>query len=214
MQRLHVFDLDHTLITANSTLLFSRILLRQKILSLPAFIVAAFYYFRHRYFGLSLSDLHHHLFGPILKGLHRDCLAAPIDQLIREQVAGRLNAPAVSALRFAQQMGDMTAIFSSSPDFLVEAVARLLHVDTWRATTYRMNGDHTFAAIATILDGETKAVDLRSLRTALHLKKEDVTVYSDSLLDLPFLLEAGVPVAVSPDPQLKKFALEHHWSII
>lgn len=214
MQRLHLFDLDHTLITANSTLLFARILLRRNILSLSDFFVAATYYFRHRYFGLSLSDLHHQLFGRILKNVSYDKLTAPINELIEECIPEYLYAPAISALRFAQQIGEKTAIFSSSPDFLVGAVAKYFRVDFFQATTYLMTPEHAFSSIASIFDGDSKAELLRACRGRFHLEKSQVIVYSDSLLDLPFLLEAGVPVAVNPDVQLKKFAQQHNWSII
>jgi phosphoserine phosphatase len=38
--------------------------------------------------------------------------------------------------------------------------------------------------------------------------------YSDSINDLPLLLEVACPIAVDPDDALRQEALRRHWKII
>jgi HAD superfamily hydrolase (TIGR01490 family) len=212
--RISVFDLDHTLITQNSSLRFSYFLLCQKVLSPWAFLISAFYYYRHRLLGLSQSELHIQIFKRLLKGLSPELLQRYVEKFVEEWVGSILYMPALSQLRFAQQMGDYTAIFSNSPDFLVGAIAKYLHVDEWKATSYILDDKHRFSAISYVVDGEKKRELLQQMQEHLKTESSQITAYSDSHLDLPFLLAAGHQVAVNPNLKLKQYALSHNWPII
>jgi phosphoserine phosphatase len=43
---------------------------------------------------------------------------------------------------------------------------------------------------------------------------EDTWFYSDSHNDLPLLASVGHPVAVDPDPTLRRHAEDNHWQIL
>ena len=43
---------------------------------------------------------------------------------------------------------------------------------------------------------------------------ENTTFYSDSINDLPLLLEVSNPIAVNPDEQLRATCWEANWEII
>src|SRR5438132_2949212 len=128
-RKLSVFDLDHTLITKNSSFRFSYFLLKQKVLSPWAFFTSTFYYYQHQHFGLPLSELHVQVFNRLLKGLSPAYLQRYVDEFVNEYLGALLYMPAVSELRLAQQLGEHTAIFSNSPDFLVSAIAKYFRVD-------------------------------------------------------------------------------------
>jgi len=213
-RRLRIFDLDHTLISENSSYRFSQFLFRRNVLSVFSFLKASWYYFRHLFFNLSLNNLHRKVFNHSLKGLSLDILKIHIEPFLQEFLAHHLYMPAVSELRLAQQLGEHTAIFSSSPDFLVKLIAKYFQVDYWEATSYIVDKESIFTTISHILDGPQKAESLIKLVNNLKIDKSQVIAYSDSYTDLPFLLEAGSSVVVSPDKKLKAYAQAHKWKII
>lgn len=129
-------------------------------------------------------------------------------------LSSSLYLPALIALFEAQKRGDYTVILSNSPDFLVEPLAQFFQVDEWGSTQYTVDKEHRLCKIAKLMEGMNKAVYLSELARHFQLSKESITAYSDSYHDLPFLLEAGCPVAVNPDRKLLKIAHLRNWSVI
>lgn len=106
------------------------------------------------------------------------------------------------------------AILSSSPDFLVESIAKRLNIPYWIGTCYRVDQEGQICEIAQVVDGEYKAEFLHQLMRRYQLNKEQVTAYSDSLLDLPMMNVAGVKVGVNPGRLFYSHCKKHHWNII
>jgi HAD superfamily phosphoserine phosphatase-like hydrolase len=122
--------------------------------------------------------------------------------------------PAVACLRLAQHLGHYTVILSNSPSFLVSAVAKFLGVNDWRATEYATDNQLRLTGISTVMQGEEKASFVKQLSKKFGIDRNDVTAYSDSILDLPFLLSAGKPIAVNPDKKLRRLSIEKNWNVI
>ena len=60
---------------------------------------------------------------------------------------------------------------------------------------------------------EGKVVRAERLAERLGFRLADAIFYSDSVSDLPLLERVAVPVAVSPDPRLRRVALARGWRI-
>ncbi len=100
-------------------------------------------------------------------------------------------------------------ILSNSPIFIVEKIAKRFGVSEFSATTYRLSPHGQMLAIETLFDGEKKREYVKE-----HRENRTITAYSDSILDLPFLEEAEVQVAVRPDRKLLKRAKALGWEIL
>ena len=61
--------------------------------------------------------------------------------------------------------------------------------------------------------GEGKAAAIRELATERCYDLAASTAYSDSHTDLPFLEAVGNPVAVNPDRELRRIAVERDWTV-
>jgi phosphoserine phosphatase len=61
---------------------------------------------------------------------------------------------------------------------------------------------------------EGKATFLQALSTKMGIPIDEITAYSDSFLDLPFLKEAGHAVGVNPDNKLRAMCNQYQWDII
>lgn len=212
--RLSVFDLDHTLVKGNCSFGFCLYLVSKNVLPAYSLLYALFYYLRHHFFGLSLEKLHNHVFQLLLRGRSLPQLEAHVELFVDRYLDRAINASTLLRLRLAQHLGHYTLILSNSPSFLVAAFAKCLGVDDWKGTRYGVDQEKNLSHIDFILQGKEKADYVNELAFRLHIPKEDVTAYSDSYLDLPFLLTAGTPVVVNPDRKLRKYSESHAWTVL
>lgn len=75
------------------------------------------------------------------------------------------------------------------------------------------DGVYTGRLVGEPLHGPAKAEAVRALAEREGLDLARCSAYSDSANDLPMLCLVGHPVAVNPDPDLKKVARERNWQI-
>ena len=62
--------------------------------------------------------------------------------------------------------------------------------------------------------GEGKAAATRELAASEGIDLASSTAYSDSHTDIPFLEVVGNPVAVNPDKELRRVAVERGWPVL
>jgi len=208
------FDLDRTLIQKNSAFCFGSYLIRKCTLPYTSFFSTFFYHMKYRFFDLSLSDLHYHLFDKILRGRLLDTLSVHMQPFLEESISQIFYGPAMACLERAKKEKHYTVLLSSSPNFIVEPIAALLGVDEWKSSIYGVDEEGRLEKIDSLMQGEEKAEHLMHLSRHLSVKKEKIFAYSDSYHDLPFLLSAGTPIAVNPDRKLRLFSFQNHWHII
>lgn len=214
MISISAFDLDHTLVHSNCSLLFYRHLIKKGILHPFSFARALLYQLEYQFFGLDLLELHQKVFRRFLQGQSLRRIQEEVECFLEDDFYRHLYMPAFSHLRRAQHEGHHTAIISNSPSFLVEPVAKYLGVSEWYSSYYVTDEMGTLREIGSILLGDGKANYLQKMICQFKTKRERVTAYSDSLIDLPFLFAAGRAVVVNPNGKMRKISQEHHWEVI
>lgn len=212
--RFSAFDLDKTLFSKNSSFEFCKYLYASRFFSVFFVIRSVFYYIWHLYFGLTLEQLHRKVFKKLLRGIDIKTLSSHVSSFLEQEMENLLYFPALERLRLAQHEGHFTMILSNSPSFLVGEIASRLQVDDWKASEYSIDKDQRLCHISHILHGKDKAFWVRKMSSLLGTSEGEVTAYSDSHLDLPFLESAGVPIVVNPDSRLKKISKEKNWEEI
>ncbi|MBA3816954.1 MAG: HAD-IB family hydrolase [Parachlamydiaceae bacterium] len=212
--KLSAFDLDHTLLKENSSFSFGKYLYRQKHISLSDFFFIIRSNIIYNLGFLSISELHQRAFERLFYGKSLFLVEFWVSSFLDKHLESLFYNPAIKALIDAQQAGHITAIISSSPSFLVEPIAKRLNLTFCQATEYAVDKDHKFCQIASLMLGEDKARFIMEFMKEHKISKKQVIAYSDSILDLPFLLTAGEAIAVNPDRKLRLFCLKHNWPII
>jgi HAD superfamily hydrolase (TIGR01490 family) len=212
--RLVVFDLDHTLLIANSSFRFGAYLYRHHFYSLWSLLGCVSDYARHKWMGMSIHDLHMKTFVRLFAGRSLADVRQHVTQFLAVSLDPMLYPPVMQRLRQAQAQGDYVVILSSSPDFLVGEIAQRLQILYWKATVYRSDEKGILTAISQVLEGEDKAHYLKELAFSMSLPSSAITVYSDSYLDLPILKMAGKAIGVGPDSHLKQICLQNGWEIL
>jgi phosphoserine phosphatase len=214
MSKLSAFDLDETLIMANSSFLFCVYLYRKGVFPFSYVIYSTLCGLLHRMALISTTKLHELIFNRLLLGRSLSSLQEHVEAFIIELFANYSYPPALSALRQAQHLGHFTVLLSNSPSFLVAEASRYLNFNAWKATEYAVDKHKKMCHIAVIMHGSLKAENMLNMANALEISKENISAYSDSCIDLPFLLAAGRAIAVRPDRKLKILAKKHNWTIL
>lgn len=214
IRSISAFDLDHTLFSENSSYRFGKYLCDKKLLSLHslAFIVGC--NIRHKIGLLPITKLHESAFQRLFFGRSSLVVRQWAKDFLTEQFEKLLYLPAIIKLRQAQEAGHLTVILSSTPDFLVEPIAQQLKVPLWDSTQYEIDQNNQFCGIKKLLLGENKALILEQLGQKYGVSKQDVYAYSDSHLDLPFLMAAGTKYGVNPNRKLRSICRQNNWAII
>lgn len=208
------FDLDHTLFSQNSSYRFGIYAGKTGVISSRKLFYLFWGYLCLAIGLISVRRINRMAFHLIFQGLSEEEVNGWVEDFLKKDFDQLLYPPVVEKLRQAQQAGHLTVILSSSPNVIVEAIAKRFGVSLWGATSYSIDQERRFCAPLHIMQGGDKARFIAQLCEQYGLSKQDVTAYSDSSLDLPFLEAAGNPVAVNPDRRLRKICKERQWPII
>lgn len=214
MSSISAFDLDHTLFSVNSSYCFGRYLYTKKKISIGSFAFIIGCNVCYHAGWLSIIKLHESAFRHLFHSRSLLLVRQWAADFVEENFDALLYFPAIEKLMSAQRAGHLTAIFSSSPDFLVEPIAKRLNVSFWDSTHYAVDKDHLFCDIAKLMLGEDKARLLEALAIKHGVPKQEIYAYSDSHLDLPFLKAAGTAYGVNPSRKLRSLCRRNSWSII
>lgn len=207
---LHIFDLDHTLFKKNASVSFGAYLYRNKEFSFFKMLHLLSLYSLHKCKLLSLPALHQTIFSNLFKNQSASHYMAEVQKFLDHHLQDLLDKIIFEKLQTAR--GE-TALLSSSPDFLVEAIAKRLNVNFWMGSTYVIENG-VFSFLSHVVNGKDKALKARELSEKLQIPFSEITAYSDSFLDIPLLEMVGHPVTVNPDRRLLKEGRIRGWIVL
>ncbi len=208
------FDLDHTLFINNGSYLFGRFLYSKRILSFCSMTRLVASYSLQRLGALSILQVHRQAIATLFHRMTRPQVAELVEEFYDKSIDQLWYKPALKHWQQAQAKGHKCLILSSSPDFIVEPIAKRLKADDCFSTHYHCNPKGYFYQVKEVVDGEAKRNFLIDRMQRYQIATHQASAYSDSILDLPLLSCVGRPVAVQPDRQLKRHSLQKGWPII
>lgn len=223
--RLTLFDLDHTLLSGDSDVLWCDFLIAQGLLDAASFAaknadMAARYQagsvdmqaFADFYVG-TLAGCTPVQWEPLRRAFLQDCIAPKLPQEARDLVLRHKAA------------GDLVVLTTATNRFITELTAQILQIDHLIATEPELiNGIFTGHTIGTLNMRGGKVVRLAQwlaqnpwVGGQTHGGQHSdyfVTAYSDSINDQPLLEMADHAVAVDPDAALRRLAIGNKWDLI
>jgi HAD superfamily hydrolase (TIGR01490 family) len=130
-----------------------------------------------------------------------------------------LHAAALALVRAHQAAGDRVAIVTATNEFVTEPIAQAFGVaDLIALQLLRDAQGHVTGAIRGVpshREGKvTRVAEWLAHEGRDWSSFERVTVYGDSLNDLPLLERASEPVATNPGPALEALARERGWRVL
>ncbi len=212
--RLAVFDLDHTLLAADSDFLWGQFLCDEGL------VQRSDYEAKNRQFYADYSA------GTLDAVAFYEFSLAPLTQKsvaewqpLRARFIDEVIAPTVAALAPAllerhRIAGDTLLITTATHRFITEPIAAMLGIAHLLASEPEaVDGRHTGKLLWANFQA-AKVVRLREWMREHALEGAHVTAYSDSRNDLPLLEFANTAVAVDPDPVLRAEAIKRNWQVI
>ena len=215
--RLALFDLDHTLLSGDSDVLWCDFLVGLGLLD-------AGYSERNRKMasaytaGVVTPADYCNFYAGTLAG-HDEAYWAPIrERFLAEVIRPRIPDDARALLQRHRDLGH-TLVLTTATNRVVSALtATDLGVDHYLATDVEMVDGRFTGRTQGLLNMRTGKVE--RLRAWLQQQGEPDTVlrqatfYTDSINDLPLLSVVRWPVVVDPDPRLESAALRKGWQVL
>lgn len=150
-----------------------------------------------------------------LRGTSETVMAARCDDWFRIYVEPHITDGGRVAVRRHQEAGDFCAIVTGASVYASSPLARRLGIPHVVSSVFEVDADGRFTgrAVHPICLGEGKLARTRALAEEHGFELEDATFYTDSISDLPLMELVGEPVAVNPDPRLRRVAERRGWRI-
>ena len=210
------FDLDRTLLRRSSALALAGSFRERGLISRSQLAKAAAWQLLFVLYGASHEAVRRAAedWLMVLRGFSpgelRDLVAEALEPILRPLVY----AEPLYLIEQHRQRGEPVYIVSATLQEIVQAIAEDLGFDGALGTVCEVrDGKYTGRAVRA-LHAENKALSVRELAASHGYDLDECTAYSDSHTDLPFLEAVGNPVAVNPDRELRRTAVERGWPVI
>ena len=136
------------------------------------------------------------------------------EEIYDDLMAARIWSGSRALAQLHLDAGQRVWLVTAAPAELASLIARRLRLTGALGTVAESrDGVYTGHLVGEPLHGPAKAAAIRALAEREGLDLSRCAAYSDSANDVPMLSLVGHPVAVNPDPQLRRMARENGWEI-
>jgi HAD superfamily hydrolase (TIGR01490 family) len=213
--RLVFFDLDKTILSVNSGTLWVRREVALGHLSKRHALRAMTWLARY-HFGFASAEAMVAEAVAHLAGTEAAVLRARTERFFAEEVRQTYRPGALEAIRSHRAAGERLVMLTSSSNYLSCLVAEELGFDEVLCNHLEVDaaGRHTGRVVGGVCFGAGKLPHAQRSAAAHGGGLAGATFYTDSYSDLPVLEAVGHPVAVNPDPRLRRHALKRGWRVV
>ena len=213
MGRIFLFDVDHTLIRGSTGRRFALSAARRGVIKFSHLAAMPFNYAAYR-LGIGGATLFEREF-PAIKGVERVLLERIAREVFDRRTRRALRPELLGLIASIKTEGGTVVLATSSLDIIVRPLAEHVGADALLASALEYEaGRCTGRLSGKALFGVAKRDAALAFMKTRGATLADCSFYSDSIHDLPLLLEAGRPVAVAPDRQLRREASSRGWRIL
>jgi HAD superfamily hydrolase (TIGR01490 family) len=214
-----LFDLDETLLPIDSDHAWGEFIVRAGWVDATEFARRNdAFYAQYREGRLDIHEYIAFSTGP-LRSRSADELAAAHRRFMTEVIAPVLRPAAFALVREHYARGDRIALVTATNDFVTAPIAAALGIDDLLAVRLERDAGGT---ITGRIDGTPSYREGKVERVREWLAAEGrswgeferISVYSDSVNDLPLLERATDPVATNPSPALREVAESRGWRVL
>ena len=218
MTRLALFDLDHTLLSGDSDVLWCDFLIEEGLLDRAEFEPRNRAMAERYAQGLATAAEFCGFYALTVAGVRPADWQPLRERFLAAVIAPRIPSSARALVERHREVGDRVVLTTATNRFLTELTARHLRIDDLIATDLEMvDGLFTGRTAGTPNMREGKVERLRNWLAVQGIEASalgQAAFYSDSKNDLPLLLAVGRPVAVDPDEVLEARAVAAGWPIL
>lgn len=206
------FDMDKTLLTRSSGLLYVRYLMGRRLISvnelINVMIISMEYSLNWLNFPKAMARM-----SKSVKGGDAIATKTMCDKWFADSLIHYIAPRALGRLREHERKGDVTILLSASPQFAVEPVASYLKVPYCCTQVEIIDNKFTGQVVGMHCYAEGKKYWGERIVRERNESLQDCTFYSDSYSDHWLMEIVGHPVAVNPDSKLKALARHNGWPV-
>ena len=217
MMRLALFDLDHTLLSADSDVLWCEFLISEG--RLGAIFADHYKDMAQRYDAGTVTPVDYcDFYARTLEGYSAAELLPLRERFFEHWVRPRIPDDSRALLRHRRELGETLILTTATNRVVSEMTAADLGVDHYICTELELIGGRYTGQAAGVLNMRSGKIDrLRAwLRDAGHPERllREASFYTDSINDLALLSAVHRPIVVDPDPRLESTARRKGWTVL
>lgn len=210
---LYVFDMDETLIAHDLSVLWHHFLVDELKLADASFLKADEQMMSDYYQGAMDLDSYIEFSMSPVKHLGTKEIDDLADLFVKKVATKYIYPDAIALITKLKQQDKACMIISATVTFLVRALAKHLAVEFSEGVDLQVkNGFYTglISGVPSYQSG--KVIRLKQWIEQQSGKYQATHFYSDSINDLPLLLEVPNPVTINACPKLKREAEQRNWT--
>ena len=208
------FDLDLTVLGRNTGAMWVKYELRAGHVTYWQALKASVWLARYHLGFARLEDAILESIASLTGKLESDVRARTL-AFYESEVRGLVRPGALAAIEKHRAAGDKLWLLTSSSNYLSEAVVTELRLDGSLCNRFEVDssGRYTGKPLGALCYGPGKVDVARQFAREQGVALADCTFYSDSASDLPMFEVVGHPVAINPDPRLRRVATRRGWPV-
>jgi HAD superfamily hydrolase (TIGR01490 family) len=209
-----LFDMDKTLLDTSSGQLYARFLYRTGEMGWREVARVGWWGVLSRLGVLNVQDLIPRLLADAAGNDERE-MRRQSDLWFAEDVLPHMTERGRQRVAEHKGLGHVVAIVSGSTQYAVEPLAAHLGFPGRYVCTHleSQDGRLTGRIVPPVCLGSGKVVWAERFAAEHDLDLSASYFYTDSITDLPLLQRVGHPIAVNPDPRLRRLARKRNWPI-
>lgn len=209
------FDLDRTLIAANSGFLYALYERRHGRIGKRQFLRATFWL---GLYHLALIDMERAFAEAVshYKGVPSEHLFERTREFFDQEVRETLQPGARAALGEHREEGHALVLLTASSPYMSRLACEAWGLEAWLSNAFPTDAQDRLLGTfeAPMCYGEGKVVRAEAYAGERGICLDQSFFYSDSYSDLPMLERVGHPRVVNPDPRLRREARRRQWPLL
>ena len=209
------FDLDKTIVARSSPLALGRSFFSAGLITRSSLLKSIYAQLVFHLMGADENKMERmrEEAAKLTSGWEQEKVRQVVTEVLEEVISPLIYAEALELIHDHRAAGRLICIVSSSPEEIVEPLAKMLDVDQWIATKPKVVDGKYTGELEFYAYGPAKADAIGKLAAELGIELDGSFAYTDSPTDLPMLELVGNPVAVNPEKGLRRIAQEREWRI-
>ena len=207
------FDLDQTLINANSGKILIQLAYKKNMMKWPDIVRVLWFSFLYKSNLRQAENIVYDMVS-LVAGVPVKTLKDLSYEMVKNRFINVIPIDARMELSFHREQSAKTVILSSSLSPICKAVAEHLQMDDIICTDPEVkNGFLTGHTNNPVCYGKEKLLRLKKYCEINNTTPEASWYYGDSVSDFPVLEKVGHPVCINPDKKLKQIAVTNGWPV-
>lgn len=209
------FDLDKTIVARSSPLALGRSFFKEGLISRSSLMKSLYAQLMFQLMGADEDKMERmrREAAKLTEGWEQEKVRSVVTEVLEEVMSPLIYSEALELMHDHRSAGRLVCIVSSSPEEVVEPLAKMLYVDRYIATKPKIVDGKYTGELDFYAYGPHKADAIKALAEELDLDLAGSFAYSDSVTDLPMLEVVGHPVVVNPDKALRRLATDKGWEV-